>query len=109
MRDIGLFDFLSYPHNYQQVGGVGRADCRYQASALVLGLLLKGGHPRYVTVTLSTFAHQQQAATLDGPVEIGNRHFVAALPAPDVGQQALADFSVDGLPALAGGAGEVRE
>ncbi len=42
---VSLARFLSYPHSYQQVGGVGRADCRYRASALVFGLLLKGGHP----------------------------------------------------------------
>ncbi len=64
-------------------------------------------HSRHVTVARGALAYQQQVATLDGPCEIGDRHFVPALPAPDVGQQALANIGGDGLPALAGGAGEV--
>ena len=58
-------------------------------------------------MALGAFTHQQQVATLDGPGEIGDRDFVAALPAPDVGQQALADICGNRLPALAGGAGEI--
>jgi len=64
-------------------------------------------HSRHFAVALGTLANQQQVAILDGPGEIGDRHCVSALPAPDVGQQALADFGGDGLPALAGEAGEV--
>ena len=58
-------------------------------------------------MTLCTLAYQQQVATLDGSGGIGDRHFVAALPAPDVGQQTLADIYGDGLPTLACGAGEI--
>ena len=58
-------------------------------------------------MALGAFTHQQQVAILDGPGEIGDRDFVAALPAPDIGQQTLADICGDGLPTLAGGAGEI--
>jgi len=51
-------------------------------------------------------AGQQQVATLDGAAEIGDRCFVTALAAPDVGQQPLANVGRDGLPALAGRLGK---
>ena len=45
-------------------------------------------------------------AALGGAAEIGDRGFVTALVAPDLGQQPLADGGRDGLPALAGWLGE---
>jgi hypothetical protein len=51
-------------------------------------------------------AHQQQVATLDGAAEIGDRGFVTALAAPDVGQQPLADIGGNRLPALTGWLGK---
>ena len=51
----------------------------------------------------------QQVAALDGAAEIGDRGFVTALAAPDVGQQPLSDVGRDGLPALTGGFGESRQ
>lgn len=60
-------------------------------------------------MALSTFAHQQQIAPLHDPAEVGDRHSVAAVPAPHIGQQALADIGGDGLPALAGWPGEAGE
>lgn len=66
-------------------------------------------HSRHIAVTLGTLTHQQQVATLDSPAETGDRHFVAALPAPHIGQQPLADVGGDGFPTLAGGTSEVGE
>ena len=59
-------------------------------------------HPRYVAVALGTFALQQQVAALYGPGEIGDPHFVSALLAPDVGQQALADIGRGWTPGAGG-------
>ncbi len=64
-------------------------------------------HPRHIAVAFGAFADQEQVAALDGAAEIGDRCFETALAAPNVGQQPLADVARDGLPALAGGFGEV--
>ena len=48
-----------------------------------------------LTVAFGALAHQQQVATLDGAAEIGDRCFVTAVAAPDVGQQPLADVGRD--------------
>jgi hypothetical protein len=66
-------------------------------------------HPCHITAAFGALAHQQQVATLDGAAEIGDRGFVTALAAPDVGQQPLADICWDGFPALTGGFGESRQ
>ena len=63
-------------------------------------------HPCHITAAFGALAHQQQVATLDGAAEIGDRGFVTALAAPDVGQQPLANVGRDGLPALAGRLGK---
>lgn len=42
-------------------------------------------------MAFGTPVYQQQVAALDGPADVVDRHFVAALTAPDIGQQALAD------------------
>ena len=66
-------------------------------------------YPCHITVAFGALAHQQQVATLDGAAEIGDRGFVTALPAPDIGQQPLADIGRDRLPAPACGLGEIRQ
>ena len=66
-------------------------------------------HQGNITAAFGALAHQQQVAALDGAAEIGDRDFVTALAAPDVGQQPLADICWDGFPALTGGFGESRQ
>ena len=62
--------------------------------------------PGHVTLAFGTLAHQQQVASLEGAGEVGDGRFVAAMAAPGIGQQALADVDGDGFPALAGWVGE---
>jgi len=63
-------------------------------------------YPRYITLAFGALAHPQQVACLESASEVGDGRFVAAMAAPDVGQQALADFGRDGFPTLAGEFGE---
>jgi hypothetical protein len=72
----------------------------------VLRALDDSGH---VTLAFGAHAHQQQVASLEGAGEVGDGRLVAAMSAPDVGQQALADVCWDRFPALAGGFGEDRQ
>jgi hypothetical protein len=58
-------------------------------------------------VAFGALANQQQVAALDGAAEIGDRHFMTAPSAPDIGQQALADLGRDRFPALASWWGEI--
>ena len=60
-------------------------------------------HPRDIAVAFGALAHQQQIAAFDDAAEVGDRCFVAAMPAPNVGQHSLADGDGDRLPTLAGG------
>lgn len=66
-------------------------------------------HPCHVTVAFGALAHQQQVAALDSAAEVDDRSFMTALPAPDVGQQPLADIGRDRLSALARRWGEVED
>ncbi len=66
-------------------------------------------HSGHVTAAFGALARQQQVATLDRSAEVDDRRSVTALPAPDVGSQALAHGGWDRFPALAGGLGEVGE
>jgi len=72
----------------------------------VLGLC-RLDHPRHITGAFGTTTNQQQVATRDGAAEIGDRHFMAAVGTPDIGQQALPGVGWDGLPTLTGRWGEV--
>ncbi len=68
-------------------GGSGCVRCLTELCAL--------DHPCHVSVAFGALAHQQEVATLDGAAEIGDRCFVTAVAAPDVGQQPLADVGRD--------------
>lgn len=65
--------------------------------------------PRHVAVAFGTLANQQQVTALDGSTEIGDRRFVAALPAPHIRQQALAEISWNRFPAMTSWLGESGE
>lgn len=47
--------------------------------------------PGHLTLAFGALAHQQQVASLGCVGEVGDGRCVAAMAAPDVGQQALAD------------------
>ena len=68
--------------------------CEFGTTHTAIGLQALN-HPCHITVAFGALAHQQQIAAFDDAAEVGDRCFVAALPAPNVGQQALANGGGD--------------
>lgn len=67
-----------------------------------LGTLTRCEFWALLTVAFGALSLQQKIAVFNGAAEIGDRCFVTAQAAPNVGQQPLAEVGSDGTPALAG-------
>ncbi len=62
-------------------------------------------HSCQITLAFGTFANQQQVPALDRSAEVGDRHLVAAISIPDIGQQAANECPPGWIPTADGPVG----